>query len=90
MRRIRRSSRGSTSWSWRKTPRSSNTKKSKVVSERYLEIIDDLTKKQRQELINKKIREREALFKVQAEKMSKIQNQEVERLNKQIEDLQKK
>lgn len=31
-----------------------------------LEAIEDLTKKQRQELINKKIRERENLYKVQA------------------------
>lgn len=39
-----------------------------------IEIIQDITKQQRQDLIDKKIKEREKLYNVQAEKLSKIQN----------------
>lgn len=49
-----------------------------------------MNKKQRQELINKKIREREHLYKIQADKLSKVQSKDMERLNKQIEELQRK
>jgi hypothetical protein len=41
-------------------------------------------------LINDKIKQREELYKVQAEKLSQIKSKEVERLNKQIEELQAK
>ena len=49
-----------------------------------------MNKKQKQELINKKIREREHLYKIQADKLSKVQSRELEILNKQIDELQKK
>lgn len=56
----------------------------------YVELIQDLTKKRQQDLINEKIRQREELYKQQAFKMSQVKNNEIERLNSQIEELQKK
>lgn len=48
-------------------------------------MIQDLTKKRQQQLINEKIRQREQLYKQQAFKMSQVKNQQIERLNSQIE-----
>lgn len=74
----------------KKKPKSRNLESRNVLYAFILEKIEDLNKKQRQEMINKKIREREHLYKIQADKLSKVQSREVERLNKQIEELQKK
>ena len=56
----------------------------------YSEIINDLTKKRQQDLINEKIKQREELYKQQAFKMSQVKNKDIERLNSQIEELEKK
>ena len=69
---------------------SKNSGRKNVFSFIFIEIIEELNKKQRQEQIDKKIREREHLYKIQADKLSKVQSKDVERLNKQIDELQKK
>lgn len=71
-------------------PKLNSTAKINVFLNINIETIQDLTKQQRQNLINEKIKEREKLYKIQAENLSKIQNKEVQRLNKQIDELQKK
>lgn len=65
-------------------PESKNTAKSNVKSQVIIEIIQDITKKRHQDLINEKIKQREELYAQQTFKMSQIKNNEVEKLNSQI------
>ena len=50
-------------------------------------MVQDITKKRQQDLINEKIKQREALYEQQTFKMSQIKNNDIERLSNQIEEL---
>lgn len=63
---------------------SKSTARNKVKTHFILEIIQDITKKRHQDLINEKIKQREELYAQQTFKMSQIKNNEVEKLNNQI------
>ena len=55
-----------------------------------LELVNDITKKHHQELIDEKIRQREKLYQVQAQKLMSTKNSEQERFEKQTQELKNK
>ncbi len=69
-----------------------NKKKSKISENKkviiyfnFIEYVNDITKKHQQEIIEEKIKQREKLYKAQAEKLLTMKNSEQHRLEKQAE-----
>ena len=69
-----------------------NKKKSKISENKnviiyfnFIEYVNDITKKHQQEIIEEKIKQREKLYKAQAEKLLTMKNSEQQRLEKQAE-----